>query len=178
MTDLVVHESWTRQVGEPEPEWEAFKSYRDQCPPRALSRIRGVPSADTSRWMRNWRWIERCEALDRHIDEISLKVRERETEAAAVDLAAKHLNFLTTGMKLVQGELDKYIRLSEEEDWANSPGPMKPTELIKLAEVVSKYYRLFAGFSTDNIALKGPDLSRLPPEDLMKMRELLGKGET
>lgn len=176
LDSLALTQQWERQSGEGEAEWAAFKEYRDQTPPRNMNRLRGRATADICRWLQDWRWIERVAALDRHMDQILMAARVREVESAGIDLAAKHVTFLTTAMDLVQKEIDKYMRLSEGE-WQDAPGPMKPGDLIKLAELVSKFYRLHTGMSTENVAMRsgGQDLSKLSPDELMEMHSLLEK---
>ncbi len=80
---------------------------------------------------------------------------------------------------LVLREMQKYLRMSELPDFANTTGPLTPELILKLAEWVSKEDRLDTGKSTENIAHTiGPslDFSRLTQEERDAWRALALKG--
>ncbi len=113
-----------------------------------------------------------------HAREAKMRVA-REAEAAARLAVAKakemHAEMLSTGTELVLTQLKKYLRLSESPDFANAIGPLDPATILKMAEFVSKNYRLDNGQSTENIAhviAPSVDFSVLTQEERDKWREM------
>jgi hypothetical protein len=80
----------------------------------------------------------------------------REAEAAARLAVAKarqmHAEMLSVGTELVLTQLQKYLTISQGKDFENSIGPLDPATILKMAEFVSKNYRLDTGQATENIA--------------------------
>jgi hypothetical protein len=72
-------EQWERQVREPDKAWEAFQIYRDmglgnrsqrkvhdQIYPERTHNVR--QASEIANWSVRWRWMERIEAWERHLD--------------------------------------------------------------------------------------------------------------
>lgn len=83
--------------------------------------------------------------------------------------------------KLVLGQLEKLLRLAEHPDFQSSAGPIEMKDLLKLAEMSQKEFRLDMGKSTANVAHAiGPtiDFAKMSPEERSEWRRLtlLGGG--
>lgn len=111
-----------------------------------------MPSRDIVPWVPPH---ERPEAVAERAGTEKLSLA-REAEAAARLAIAKarsmHAEMLSTGTELVLTQLKKYLRLAEAPDFQNSIGPLDPATILKMAEFVSKNYRLDTGQATENIA--------------------------
>jgi hypothetical protein len=57
-----------------------------------------------------------------------------------------------TILTIVEREMEKYLRMSQDPDFANTIAPLSPDMVLKLAEWASKEDRLDLGKSTENIA--------------------------
>jgi hypothetical protein len=133
-------------------------------------------------------WVppqERPDAIKEALRQAEIaKVRAAELSARAAVAArrARQANIHEAGEKLVLGQLQKLLRLAESPDYENSPGPVDLKDLIKLAEMCGKDYRLDTGQATQNIAHAiGPsiDFSKMTQAQRDMWRELavLGGGE-
>jgi hypothetical protein len=103
----------------------------------------------------------------------------RDAEAAARVAIAKaramHAEMLSVGTELVLTQLQKYLMLSQSPDFANAVGPLDPATVLKMAEFVSKNYRLDTGQATENIAhaiAPTMDFSKMTQEQRDRWREL------
>lgn len=131
------------------------------------------------------RWVpphERPEAVaERARKAKGLEVKDAEADArlAAAEARETHYRMMSTGRKFVLGQFEKWQRLAEGEDFQDSIGPVEPSVLLKLAEVVSKDYRLSTGQATENIAhAVAPriDFSKMTQEERDMWRKLAIKG--
>lgn len=107
------------------------------------------------------------------------KRAEADARLAIAESRRKHAEMLQTGTDLVLSQLKKYLRISESEDFANAVGPIEPGVILKIAEFVSKNYRLDTGQATENIAHAiGPsiDFSKLSQSERDAWRALAVKG--
>jgi hypothetical protein len=109
--------------------------------------------------------------------------RTRQAELAArtaiAERRARQARIHESAEKLVLTQLDKLLRLSEHADYANSPGPIELKDLIKLAEMAGKDYRLDTGQSTANVAHaigSSMDFSRMTQAERDTWRALVAKG--
>lgn len=109
--------------------------------------------------------------------------KAREAEAAArlavAETRARHAHMLDVGTKLVVHELEKYLRMAENPDFANALGPLDPATILKMAEFVSKNHRLDTGQATENIAhaiMPSMDFSNMTQEERDQWRALAIKG--
>ncbi len=106
------------------------------------------------------------------------KVAEADARLAVAETRKKHAEMLQVGTDLVLNQLRKYLALAESPDFANAVGPVDPKVVLKLAEFVSKNYRLDTGQATENVAHAiGPslDFSKLSQAERDAWRELAMK---
>lgn len=85
---------WEPQVGESTPAYRAFAEYRDLGADRsqdAVSAKLGKSRQLLSRWAVKWKWVERTQAYDAHMESIEQKAREKALTKKAEDWATKEL---------------------------------------------------------------------------------------
>ncbi len=107
------------------------------------------------------------------------KAREADARLAIAKTREKHAEIQATGFELVLSQFKKWLAQSQHPDFADSSGPIEPGIVLKIAEFVSKNYRLDSGQATENIAHAiGPalDFSRMTQDERDKWRELVLKG--
>ena len=167
----LVPQLWEQMAGEPGKAFAAFKLYRDMIPPRRARSIVGYSTAIVSQWYNDWKWPERVDAYDAHMERIALAEREAMLRQKSREVSAEHLAALQTARHTAQIELDKLLATVKESDGQI----LKPGELIKLLETVVRFDRLVRGESTDTVEHKSEDLSRLSIDELRKLREIQQK---
>lgn len=125
-------------------------------------------------------WQPRPEPIDPH--EVA-RIEARDAAAAAklaqAEHRRKHAEVQVVGLELVLSQFRKWQALSEDPDFAKAIGPIEPALVLKIAEFVTKEFRLNSGQSTENIAVAmspSIDFSRLTQEERNAWRELAMKG--
>jgi hypothetical protein len=163
---------WERQPSEGEEEWQAFRNYRDQAPPRRIQHVYVRRTADVSKWSADHCWSERVAAYDRHLDEERRTVREAVLKESEKERAARQLGQLKSVQDIIDLELAKLWR-----DAKNSEafGLVKVNDLNKLMANAITLERLIRGQSTENVASTDVDLENLSPDELRQLRELQQK---
>lgn len=168
---------WERMVSEPEDAWRAFKAFRDARPPRKQRSVVGFGTMIICQWYNEYKWPERADAFDRHMEHITLLEREAQLKQSAKDVSAEHMAMLQSARHLAQKELDKLLAVAND---SNTDAPLlRPTDVIKLSEMVIKLDRLVRGESTEAPDVR-TDLSKLSTEELrqfLELRKKLGRSE-
>ena len=134
----------------------------------------GVPE---HRALTLWRKPAGVEEHERKM--LAAKTAEADARLAIAEWRKKHAEMLQTGTDLVLNQLRKYLKLAELPEFSNATGPVEPSIILKLAEFVSKNYRLDTGQATENIAHAiGPslDFSKLSQTERDQWRALAVKG--
>jgi hypothetical protein len=130
-------------------------------------------------------WVppsERPEALQetaRKAEVAKVRAAELAARAAVAARRQRQADIHEAGEKLVLHHLQKLQRLSEHEDFKNAPGPVDLKDIIKLAELVGKDFRLDTGQSTENIAHAVSatiDFAKMSQEERDQWRALAIKG--
>lgn len=108
------------------------------------------------------------------------EVRDMELEARAklAETRTLHLQMQDVGMRFVVSQLEKWLRMAEAPEFKDSVGPLDPKVVLKLAEFVSKNFRLDNGQATEHIAThvtKSVDFSKLSQEERNAWRALAVK---
>lgn len=142
-------EAWERQRGEGDKAWEAFMLYRDAgqeggIPKRTQREVclRLFPGRDPTKartsdigeWSIKWRWRERTEAYDRHLDGI-----KREAFAAALQRDAE-LNIAAYRTMRNRGSA-KLVQLAAEN--------IAPSLAVKMVDTGITGLRREAGLATE-----------------------------
>lgn len=120
------------------------------------------------------------------IAERERKAKELEARNAATDArlaeahnSKVHATMMTRARELVAHELEKLLRMAQSEDFRNAIGPVAMADLIKLAEMSAKDFRLSTGQATENIAaaiVSNVDFSKMTQEERDTWRKLAVKG--
>ncbi len=161
---------WERQTTETDDAWRAFKAFRDTVPPRRARSVIGFAHMTVSQWYNQYRWPERCDAYDRHLERVTLDERDRLLKQKASEVSAEHMGMLQSARHLAQYELDKLRTQSAE-----SEVPLlRPGEVFKLSEMVVKLDRLIRGESTESVE-HNIDYSKLTTDEIRVMIELTKK---
>jgi len=164
---------WERQDGETELEYEAFKGYVYQRPPRRLAHSSVKHgAAQLSELYNRWHWPERCLAYDRHVQRIRDDEREALLRQDAKERMAKIVGVLETTGEIISREAAKLLRDSLE---AEASGLLKPADLNKLMNTWITMQRLIHGESTENVSIEDASLKNLSVEELLEFQRLRAK---
>lgn len=160
---VVELDPWERQPKEPAKAYQAFTAYRDMGPTRSLRRIgRNVPRAieeqPANTWpmqsLGNWStrhgWVARCDAWDRHLDQIA-RERQEERRRAMVD---QHDGIATQMLNRVAQ------RLIGDETAGIAPldvSGLKAADLIRMFTEAVRVQRISRGEPTEVTQHTGPD---------------------
>lgn len=167
--------AWERQDGEAELEYEAFKGYVYQTPPRRLAHASvRHGSAQLSELYNRWRWSERALAYDRHVQRIRDAERDALLKQDAKERMAKILGVLETTGEILSREVGKLLRDSLA---AEASGLLKPSDINKLMNTWIVMQRLVNGESTENVSLNDDSLKALSVEELREFQRLRAKIE-
>lgn len=166
--------SWDRREDESESDWLAFKSYRDQSPPRNLKRTAAAlvdhSLADVVALCNKFAWRERAKEYDAHLDLVLQKEREEFLKQDARKRAADHMMLLKDAREALACELRKLLEWTSQ----TNVGVMQPQQVTKMLDIVVKLERLVGGESTEN-AQTSFDLSGLSVDELRVLDKILTK---
>lgn len=171
---------WERMAREGDSAWALFQAYRDLGWPnglgggfkvrtvRALAEMAGMNEDHIGQVSRSFHWAQRAGAWDREVcrrrDEAGLSEVQRIRARQVTRLAKLHT--------LMDLELDKMLARASDPDLPQ----LSASDMAKMAEFVTKYERLLAGESTENVAHAGVwDLERLSIEELAELDRLRRK---
>lgn len=107
------------------------------------------------------------------------RAQELEARTAIAKVKIQQAEVVAVGTALVLNELQKYLRMAQSPDFAQTVGPLDPAVILKIAEFVSKTHRLDTGQATENIAhavRSSVDFSKLTQEERDAWRALAIKG--
>jgi hypothetical protein len=169
---------WDKLEGEPHGSWEAFKEYRNlPCGGRSVDKVAETLQKNVSglrRWSKKWRWAERADAFDAHLESFeidAIQFARLEASKRRINLADKLLSVAEAQLQRWLDDIDCGIRLD-----------LSPYEVTRIIEIGYKIDRLERGESTDNTAvvIKDQRLTDLSQEQLMEraqcvLKEILEK---
>lgn len=164
---------WIRQPCDTNTRWSAFLTYREQSPPRSLSRLAresGRVRKTLQEWSSAYSWPERAAAYDRHLDaaRVSAVVDALSEDARAV--ASRHAAVLRDAQiaaaSVVKSWLDKLARGESLDGWT-------PNDVRGMLRDLIQLERLVRGEATARVEVGvGFDLTRLSVEEIETMRAL------
>ena len=167
---------WVRQPCDTNTRWAAFLTYREQSPPRSLSRLARESGRDRSRlqeWSSAYSWPERSAAYDRHLDaaRVSAVVDALSEDARAV--ASRHAAVLRDAQiaaaSVVKSWLNKLANGESLDGWT-------PNDVRGMLRDLIQLERLVRGEATARVEVGvGFDLTRLSVEEIETMRALEAK---
>jgi hypothetical protein len=144
-------EPWEMQDGEDARPFSAFILYRD-LPPHdrsyaEVARRVGVTKAAVSQMGARWFWQDRIRAWDQHCDAI-----RRQTQLAEIESMARRHAQVADGM-LTEAARHLEQRLKMWDAWMQGtgpqPAPLRPFELVAMADAAVKIGRLSRGAATE-----------------------------
>lgn len=189
-------ELWDQMAGETARNYELFCAYRDMrydigtkekprnLPKIDLSRERsirrlgeqlGISHKPLETLSATFKWVERCEAYDKHM-------MNRAREKNEAELLKMYETHAALGRQLMKKALARLLTIPE--------GDISAADLVRMADVGVKIERLSRGESTENQKVTGEvahsgsvnvqapgafDLSSLTDEELSELEKLLGK---
>jgi hypothetical protein len=145
-------EVWKRQPGESKIAYSSFAHYRDlPQSERSIARtsrdLKKNPTMLEDR-ARRWRWLERVDQFDAHMEELALKSQED----AVVEMNQRHAKLGLEGLKLV---LQRITGDDELGIRAIDASKLTAQDCSRLAEVMSKLERLSRGAESERVENTG-----------------------
>jgi hypothetical protein len=152
MRDDEKHE-WDRLTGESSKAYKHFCLYRDMGPERSLSRMASVPECTSvrrqlNRWSSRWRWVERCQSYDDHLQLQDRLRHEKERK----DMLTRHGKIAVLGQNLVVKGIEKLLA-----DVEQGKRDLSASDASRLLDVAVKIERLSRGEPTEISELGGSD---------------------
>lgn len=172
---------WERQPRETDLAWARFRAYRDTCAPRCGSFAKWCAENDVHRpsgaqMFKKWRWVERIEAWDRHLDaQGACPGIIQATRENAYELTLRQTQHLRTIEQIVANELAKTLRESQDRD-----EPIVGTKtLLEMLQYWSKASTALAGAvgHGEDTSADAVDLTRLTVADLKAWKSLTEKAK-
>ena len=152
MRDEEKHE-WDRQPSETSKGYGHFCFYRDAGKERSLRKL-AADARTTSKlrqlqhWSSRWKWVERCQQYDDHLERQARLEQERERK----DMVKRHAKIAVLGQNLVVKGIEKLI--AEIEDGSRRA---TASDLSRLLDVAVRVERLSRGEPTEISELGGSD---------------------
>lgn len=132
---------WEKQPGESPKQWAYFQLYRDLGSERSVTEVANQSDLEPGHLYdigKRWRWKDRCDAWERHLDEIKVK----EYEEAGRTMARRQATLGILLQEKAEGALKKLVY-----DEENQPSAK---DVVVLAEAGVKIERLARGEKTDD----------------------------
>jgi hypothetical protein len=144
---------WDRQVGESSKAYSHLCIYRDMGVSRSLRHMAGLPGCTSvrrqlNRWSSRWRWVERCQRYDDHLERQARLEQEKERK----DMAKRHAKIAILGQTLVVKSTEKLI--AEVEDGSRRA---TASDISRLLDVSVRVERLARGEPTEISELGGSE---------------------
>jgi hypothetical protein len=151
MRDEEKHE-WDRLNGESSKAYAHFCLYRDMGQGRSLRKLAGDAKciskvAQLRRWSSRWRWVERCQKYDDHLEYQDRLQQEKERR----EMHKRHAKMGMLAQSFAVRKLEKLSNRIEQGEEHVSPG-----EVARILDVGVKVERLARGESTESHELSGP----------------------
>jgi hypothetical protein len=144
-------ELWERQHREPTRAFQAFATYRDMGPERAIRKLaQDINKSVTllATWSVRWFWQERVEAYEDHMERIKLRAQEQEREEMGKRQAHE-------GKTLQDFAVAALASLIGPDGRPKADARLTPSVVARLMEVGVKIERLARGESTENVKEDG-----------------------
>jgi hypothetical protein len=181
MRDEEKHE-WDRLSGETSKGYAHFCLYRDMGQGRSLRKLAGDAKciskvAQLRRWSSRWRWVERCQKYDDHLEYQDRLQQEKERR----EMHKRHAKMGMLAQSFAVRKLEKLSNRIEQDEERVSPG-----EVARILDVGVKVERLARGEPTDSHAVEvggsqenpvAVNLKVLSDKELDALEALLRKAE-
>jgi hypothetical protein len=143
---------WKRQPGETTIAFASFQSFRNLKPgERSIARVcRDLGKNPTMREdrARRWRWLERVDNWDAHLEEIAIASQE----SAVAEMNERHAFIAVEGLRKV---LQRLRGDEEAHVTAIDASRLTPSDCARLVEVLSKLERLSRGAESERVEQSG-----------------------
>lgn len=151
MRDEEKHE-WDRQPGESSKAYTHFCLYRDMGLRRSIRQMPSVSGCTSvvrqlNRWSSRWRWVERCQAYDDHLEYQRRLQQEKERQA----MLDRHAKVALLGMNVAVKGLETLLTKVQSGEATVAPG-----DLTRRLDTSVKVERLSRGEPTDSHEVSGP----------------------
>ena len=152
MSDQEKHD-WDRQPGESSKAYAHFCLYRDMGLTRSIRQMPKVSGCTSvvrqlNRWSSRWRWVERCESYDDHLQLQDRLRKEKERK----DMLTRHGKIAVLGQNLVVKGIEKLLA-----DVEQGKRDLSASDASRLLDVAVKIERLSRGEPTEISELGGSD---------------------
>lgn len=149
---------WEPQKGESPPAYQAFAEYRDLGEARSLESVARLLSKSSQllkRWSARWKWVERSQAYDTHMQEIEQKAREKALTKKAEDWATKELEMAGLLYEKAKSMLGFPLtkQVTKDGQTVVMPADWRMRDAAAIAEAGIKMERLARGESTENVSV-------------------------
>jgi len=152
MSDEENHD-WDRLTGESSKAYAHFCLYRDMGLTRSIRqmpRVSGCTSVvrQLNRWSSRWRWVERCQSYDDHLQLQDRLRKEKERK----DMLTRQWKIAVLGQNLVVKGIEKLLA-----DVEQGKRDLSASDASRLLDVAVKIERLSRGEPTEIAELGGSD---------------------
>lgn len=144
---------WDRLTDESSKAYAHFCLYRDMGLSRSLRAVENVDGCTSGyrqlgRWSSKWRWVERCQDYDDHLQRQDRLRQEKERK----DMLTRHGKIAVLGQNLVVKGIEKLIA-----DVEHGKRDLSAADASRLLDVAVKIERLSRGEPTEISELGGSD---------------------
>lgn len=169
-----IPDPWERQRGEGEEAWAKFLAFRDAPLPRRIIRPGAGRTQDLYRMANEWRWFERVEAYDNHLQRIRQKEIDAFVKQNAKEVAAEHMAVLRDAREFAAIEISRMLERARRNA---IDGALKPAEVFRLYELALKYDRVYRDQANDIVEDRGAEATaaNLSLEETRDALELIEK---
>ena len=147
-----MREPWERLTGESAKAYASFVLYRDMGPERSLRKLAREDECrakvgQLERWSSKWRWVERCQKYEDHLEHQDRLQQEKERR----EMHKRHAKMGMLAQTLALRKLEKALnRIEQDEDGISAP------DAARILDVGVKVERQARGESTESHELAGP----------------------
>jgi len=146
-------QAWDRLTGESSKAYAHFCLYRDMGLTRSIRqmpRVSGCTSVvrQLNRWSSRWRWVERCQSYDDHLQLQDRLRKEKERK----DMLTRQWKIAVLGQNLVVKGIEKLLA-----DVEQGKRDLSASDASRLLDVAVKIERLSRGEPTEISELGGSD---------------------
>jgi len=143
---------WDRLAGESSKAYSHFCLYRDMGPDRSLRAMENVDGCTSlyrqlGRGSSKWRWVERCQKYDDHLEYQDRLRHEKERR----QMRERHAKISVLGQNILVKEMEALLAKAQ-----NGHSQMTPSDVPRWADVMVKVERLARGEPTDSHEVSGP----------------------
>ena len=143
---------WDRLTGESSKAYAHFCLYRDMGVSRSLRQMASVPGCTSirrqlNRWSSKWRWVERCQKYEDHLEYQDRLQQEKERR----EMRKRHANIALLGQNIAVKGFEALLAKVQASD-----REVCPADLTRLVATSVAIERLARGESTDSHKVTGP----------------------